>query len=253
MSEVEIAAEGAEAAPAVSEQTPDPAPQQQESATAEPQDDPPRDSSGRFVKRINELTREKYEARRAAEQLQRERDEALAELQRFRQPAPDPNADPAGYLQHLAREEARQLIESERKRDRESQEQARFQSLAEQSQAREQAYAAQHPDYEEALQQFVEVVGPNPTLGEVLMTSEHGPQLVHYLGRNLDEAAHIASLPPHLAARALGVLEARVSAPRTVQTTKAPSPPPVLAGSAVTSKDPAKMSYADYKKWRQGS
>lgn len=254
MSDVENAVPGAEAAPAPEEKQVEQV-QQQEPATAEPEtpsEEPQRDEKGRFTKRINELTREKWEARRQAEAMQQELQALRQEFERLRQPPPpNPQEDPEAYVAHLAREEARRLLESERSQWTQHQEQQRIQSLAAKYAEREQAYAAQHPDYLESVEQFVAVVGQNRELAEVLMESEHGPQVAHYLGKNLDEAARIASLPPHLAAAQIARIEAKVAAPRQQKTTQAPNPPPVLGGSAVVQKDPAKMSYADYKKWRE--
>ncbi|MET3929572.1 putative RNase H-like nuclease (RuvC/YqgF family) [Lysobacter sp. OAE881] len=136
MSDVENAQTGATAdsAPVESaqetQQTPAPV-----ETDAQQQEEQARDEKGRFVqKRINELTREKYEARRQAEAFQRELEQLRAEVQQSRQPAPDPQQDPQAFIAHLAREEARKLIESERSVSAQQQEQARFQSLAQQHQ-----------------------------------------------------------------------------------------------------------------------
>lgn len=261
MSDVDNAVEGAEAA------LPDETPKtveveeqgtevQQESATAENdanKDDQPRDEGGRFQKRVNELTRKQWDARREAEAARREAEELRAELNRYRQPqAPDPNQDPWGAVQHLAREEARAILESERGQWAQQQEHQRLSELGRQHEAREQAFSVQHPDYQEAADAFVSMAGHNVPLAEVLMSSEHGPAVVHYLGTHLDEAAQVVQLPPHLAALAVARIEARVAAPKPTAPTKAPNPPPTLGGSAVVSKDPARMSYADYKAWREG-
>lgn len=258
MSDVENPVEGAATLPDEQAQPERAQEVPQESATANPdapKDDQARDEKGRFVqKRINELTREKHEARRQAEQAARERDELRAELSRLRQPAaPDPAQDPAAYVRHLAREEAQSLVESQQSQWRQSQEQQRFQSLAQQYATREADYAASHPEYTEALEAFTSIAGDNqPELAEVLMTSDHGPAVVHYLGSHLDEAVNILAMPPYLAAAALARIEARVSAPKPKPTTNAPAPVPTLSGSAAVSKDPSKMTYAEYKKFRQG-
>lgn len=255
MSEVETPVEGAETLPETPAQ-PEAQETPQEPATATPdtpaEPEQPRDEGGRFQKRVNELTRKQYEARREAEQARQERDQLRAELDRLRQPAaPDPSLDPQGYIRHLASQEARQIVEQERSQWQQSQQQQHIQSLAQQYTTREEAYSAQHPDYQEAADAFTSVAGVNPELAEVLMTSEHGPAVVHYLGMHLDEAASITQMPVHLAAAAVARIEARVSAPKPKPTTQTPAPVPTLGGSSAVQKDPSKLSYADYRKERE--
>lgn len=252
MSDVETPVEGAAPLP----ETPATPAEQvtpQASAPVEPEAQPeqPRDENGRFQKRVNELTRKTWDARREADQYRQRLEQVEAELSRYRQPqAPDPNENPVEYVRHLAREEARQLVESERSQAQQTQEQQRWQSLAQEHEAREREYAARNPGYMEAMDAFAAVVGVNPPLAEVLMTSEHGPAVVEYLGNHLDEAARISQLPPHLAAREVTRIESRVSAPKPKPTTNAPAPVPTLGGSAIVSKDLSTMSYEDYKRER---
>lgn len=243
--------EAVQAAPEAVQETP-----QQETVTAEsetPTEEHARDEKGRFVqKRINELTRKYHEERREREATAARLQQLESELSSYRNPAPDPSLDPQAYVQHLAREEARALLEGERRQWAQQQEQQRFQSLAQTHVQREEAYAEQHPDYAEAADAFVSLAGSNPALAEVLMSSDHGPAVVHYLGLHLDEAERILSLPVHLQAAQIARIEARVSAPKAKSTTKAPDPVPTLGGSSAVSKDPSKMSYEEYKKHRQG-
>ena len=240
MSEFENAQTGAIAAPVettaptqeVTQDTP------QESAPAEqPTDEQARDEKGRFVqKRINELTRKYHEADRRAQAVERELEQLRQQSQRAASLPPDPNEDFVGFVKHAAREEAMQFVESERQQIARQQEQQHYAAIAQQYESREAEYIAQHPDYAEAVENFVSVVGANRELGEVLMTSEHGPAVAHYLGQHLDEAVNIARLPPHLAAAAIARLEAKVSAPKHKPVTAAPAPAPRVTGASVVPK-----------------
>lgn len=258
MSDVENAQTGAIAAPAENTATPQEQTQAtpQESANAETdeqKDEQARDEKGRFVqKRINELTRQRYDALRERDQLRQEYERLQAEVSQYRNPAPDPNLDPHAYVQHLAREEARSLIEGERRSMAQQQEQQRFNSIAAEYGSREASYAESHPDYHEAAEAFVSIAGSNPQLAEVLMTSEHGPAVVHYLGQHLDEAVRIAQLPPHLAAVQVARIESRVSAPKPKPVTNAPSPVPTIGGGAASpAKDPDRMTPDEWLAWRR--
>ena len=239
MSDVETAQTGAIAAPVentatTQEQTQAPP---QESAPAEQaqDDEQTRDEKGRFVqKRINELTKRYHDEQRARTSLESEVKQLREQFNRATQPPPpDFNEDPHGYIAHLAREEARSHIESERQSATQQQEQQRFQSLAQQLNTREAEYAVTHPDYPEAAEALASVMGPNPMLFEVIATSDHGPAVAHYLGNHLDEAANISRLPPHLAAAAVARLEAKVSAPKHKPVSAAPAPAPVVTGASV--------------------
>lgn len=239
MSDVETAQTGAIAAPV---ETPAPAQEvtqanPQESAPAEQaqEDEQARDEKGRFVqKRINELTKRYHDEQRARTSLEQEVQQLREKFERATQPPPpDFNEDPQGYFAHIAREEARSYIASERQTATQQQEQQRFQSLAQQLNTREAEYAVTHPDYPEAAEALASVMGPNPMLFEVIATSDHGPAVAHYLGNHLDEAANISRLPPHLAAAAVARLEAKVSAPKHKPVSAAPAPAPVVTGASV--------------------
>ena len=183
MSDVETAPTGADA-----ETVPETQPEQAQETTQEPataetdeqKEDQARDDKGRFQKRVNELTKKTYDARRKADQYRQRLSQVEAELERLRQPAaPDPNQDLAGYVRHQAQQEARYLVEQERGQWQQQQEQQRFQSLAQEYATREQDFAGKTPDYQDAVDAFASVVGTNPQLVEVLMTAEHGPEVVH--------------------------------------------------------------------------
>lgn len=236
MSDVENAQTGAIAVPAENtateqEQTQVQAP---ESATEEQQkDEQPRDKQGKFTpvqKRINELTRERYEAERRAKDLERR----LAELERSgTTTAPDPAEDLDGYLDHLAEQRAQRLIEEERKQAAQQQEHFRIQQVLSQHASREAEYAQANPDYQEAAENLVSVLGVNPVLGEVLMSSEHGPAIVHHLGTHLDELVQLSQLPPHLAALSIARIEAKVSQPKPKPVSATPAPVPSVGGASV--------------------
>lgn len=242
MSDVENALAGATAAPEEAPVVQQEAPQEQapESASEEEaqQEEQARDEKGRFVqKRINELTRRYHDEARARQSLESELNQLREQFARSNQPMPpDPNDDPQGYIAHLAREEARALIDSERRAMAEQQEQARLASIAQSYATREESYKERFPDYDEAVESLVSVVGPNRALGEVLMLSEQGPAVAYYLGQHLDEAVSIDRLPPHLAGASVARLEAKVSQVKPKPVTSAPAPAPKLAGASVAPK-----------------
>lgn len=88
-------------------------------------------------------------------------------------------------------------------------------------------------------------------MAEIITTSDMGADLAYYLGKNRALAADIAKMQPIEAARVMGRIEAQLTAPRPRTETKAPEPISPVRGKAAASKDPAKMTMAEYKAARQ--
>jgi hypothetical protein len=185
--------------------------------------------------RIDELTRQRREAERQAEYW-RARAEAKA-----------PDLDNLDYEEQIAeRVQARQ-----RKEMAESASDA-VRSVSQQVfEARETLVREQYPDYD--------AIARNPNvqitnaMAEVIYDSERGPEIAYHLGKNPAEAARIAGLPTIRQAAELGKLEAKLSAPKPTPKL-APDPvKPVTGINAGGSKDPAKMSMAEYIAWREAN
>lgn len=136
------------------------------------------------------------------------------------------------------------------------------QTITQQFAERETSFATATPDYAEAvsdpsLQQYV-----TPTISEVVVTSEYGPQLSYYLSQHRDELAKIAKMRPVQQAMALERITAKLPTasttatpsapkPKPVQPTRAPAPPtPVGNGSAPT-KTIEQMTIGEYMEHRQ--
>lgn len=179
--------------------------QQQEQAKKEPW----------FQKRIGELTREKYEAKRAADDARAEAErlrQAIAQGQQSDQQQPD--------VQTLARQEAQKLVAEQRFND-----------------ACNKVYAtgkSEFPDFDQAVSNL-QMVGANRDFLDLATTSDAGHKLLHHLGSDLDEAARILALPPIQMARELTKLEIKLSQPVAKPVSKAPAPiKPVGSGGATS-------------------
>ena len=91
-------------------------------------------------------------------------------------------------------------------------------------------------------------------MAEVIEQSENGPDLAYWLGMNKAAAAEIAALSktqPRLAAYHLGKLEASLSAPKPRTTSQAPEPITPTKGGGNPARDPSKMGFAEFKKYRE--
>lgn len=87
-------------------------------------------------------------------------------------------------------------------------------------------------------------------VAQMVAGSDQGADVAYYLGTHRQEAARISQLPPLEAARALGAIEARLSLPKPKTTTETPDPIDPVKPKATASKDPSKMTMAEYRKWR---
>ena len=84
--------------------------------------------------------------------------------------------------------------------------------------------------------------------------------VAYYLGRNIKEAQAISRMSPTQATRALTQIEAKVAAqtkrggpaPKPIKKVSDAPPPVTPTGSTgIVSKDPEKMSQAEYEQWRE--
>lgn len=88
------------------------------------------------------------------------------------------------------------------------------------------------------------------TVVDIVTQSDVGADVAYYLASNKALAAEVSAMSPIEAARAIGRIEAKIAAPRPRSTSTAPDPITPVKGKAAATKDPSKMSMAEYKKWR---
>jgi len=92
----------------------------------------------------------------------------------------------------------------------------------------------------------------NANVAALIKSSESAADVAYWLGKNRDVAAQICALSPVEAARAIGRIEASIATPRPRTSTTAPAPiAPVKGGNSGPSKDPSKMTFAEFKKYRE--
>ena len=180
--------------------------------------------------RIGELTREKYEAKREAEEWK-----AKFLAVQPQQPTPKQDDTPKGeptleefdydqskyFAAMVQHQVAQQLAQADTEREqRKAQEQQ--QSVLEAFNQRAQAFANDHED-------FFDVTMGNQALpitdvmASYVMASENGPTVAYHLGKNPAEAQAIAALPAHMAGAALARLEDRLTGPATPKTPAQPA------------------------------
>jgi Asp-tRNA(Asn)/Glu-tRNA(Gln) amidotransferase A subunit family amidase len=183
-----------------------------------------------YQKRFNELTRQREEERRRAERLETMLHEVYTKQQAppvqpqaEQPPKQEDFADYDEFLRAAARHEVRQELRAERAKEEEHRRRYEAQSYEEQQRSRivgtiEKAKAS-HADFDL-------VVTPSLPVSHVMLgalsESDHGPDILYYLGKNPQESARIAGLTPYGQVRELGKIEAKISQPKA--TTNAPAP-----------------------------
>lgn len=231
----------------------------EESATSG--DAPERRNKG-VGKRINELTREKYEAIRKAEALEarlREVEAAKAEQAALQPTRSKPtlescNYDPEAFAEAVAEWKIEQTFAAREAKAREFQQRTAAEEKAAKFSAKVQELEAISPG---AWQRAITApINPTKEVLDVIQSSDVGPHIGVWLADNLDEAESIIQLSrvdPLRAAARLGQVEAQIKSglsKRQTKTTSAPPPAPKVSGSAPVSVDPSKMTMAEYMAWR---
>jgi hypothetical protein len=210
----------------------------------------PKAKKGRksFKERIDELTAEKYEARREVDNLRREleklkvrpHEEVVEEQTKAPQPklasnAPKPDAvnekgeplyelgefDPQ-YITDLTKfmvaEQLKAVEESRKAQEQQKEVETAHAALQQHWQENLEAAETELPDIREKIANMVEVFQDvEPTYGEYLagtiMSCDHGPEIMYYLSQNIGEAQNIVASGPAAATLAIGRLEAQFTKP----------------------------------------
>ena len=213
-------------------------------------------------KRIDRAVRQKYEAEARAKMLE-ERVAAMESRQfapQQQRPANDgePTIDKfdnfdeyvAAKAEYIAKKQIESTLTEREKRQSAESEAAERKKTADSWNKRIAAATVEMPDFEEVLASSD--VPMTPPMQQAIMESDIGPKLAYYLANNPDEAEKIAGMSPIGAIRTLGRIEERLATAKpAVQTTNAPPPLKPIGSKSVVTKDPGKMSDAEYEKWRK--
>lgn len=224
---------------------PDPSTPPLEGATEELTPDKPKQ---RASERIGEI----YAQKKTAE---RQRDFALGELQRLRTQLATPAEREAldfGQQQQLdvreaVREERAEQMQEEARRQHSEAIQAQRQMF----QTRVEGSLDRMPDFYTVFHDNVPVTN---IAADFISGSDKGPEVAYYLGKNLAEARHIATLPAHLQGAELARIEARITQAPTVRKAST-APPPVSmigGGTAPARLDPKDMNVGEMQAFLYG-
>lgn len=198
-----------------------------------------KDPNAWAVKRIGELTRQRHDAERKAEQ-------AAQDAKRYRELFEQKQRDDGieTITANASPEDIDAMVEQR------AQEKARAQASQERGQSVAKQGAETFPDFTSAVQTLDALGITNDQVANLLgMDDAHA--VIYHLGKNPEEAARILSLPPLQQGRELERLSAKaLKAPAPPAVSKAPNPITSVDSTATAQKDQSKMSTEEWMAWR---
>lgn len=238
-------------------------------------DDKPKKRKGGFKRRIDKLTNKLSEAEREAQywrdQAMRAKKEEMVDAgaretetvaKSDGRPDPDNFETHEEYLDALTDWKVDRRLEADKKAKAEEDLRKEQKTLEQAHFERVQSFVKDHDDFEEVLSE-VDDIPMSPAVGELILKSDNGPELMYELAKDPEEFERINDLAPLAAARAIGRIEAGLSkssetkkednkqSTSKVAQTKAPKPPsPVSKKASVSTKSPDEMDFQEYKRWR---
>jgi hypothetical protein len=200
-----------------------------------------RKQNPKLEKRFSEITKQREEARKEAQnerQARVELEQRLAALEQQRQPQqqsyvdsePQPSQfnDAFEYAKALAEFSTEKALAERDRQVAQQREQEAQQKIIQSWAQKVQEAKAELPDFDDLVASSDVVV--NNAVRDAILESDVGPKILYHLAENNDLAKKIAGLSPNAALREIGKLEARFEAkPETKQTapvvrSKAPAP-----------------------------
>ena len=208
--------------------------------TTEEQPEKPKRKSG-VHKRINKLTREKYELQARIKELENSKPEPKADA-----PKAENFDSYEDYLSAKTRHEAQQAVneqmENQKKEKAQQAEQNYQKALMESWEDKTEDARDKYDDYDEVVNN--EDIQITPVMGMAIMETDQGADIAYYLGNNPDEADRISKLTPTRQQIEIGKLEVKVSQlnKKTVTPSKAPEPIKPVGNKNQAEKDPDSMT-----------
>ena len=205
-------------------------------------------SNPKLERRFSEITKQREEARKEAQQERQAREALEARLAALeRQPAPqapkvDEEPQPSQfndafeYAKALAEYTADKRIGEMKRQEAEERQAQERQKVIETWASKVQAAKASMPDFDDIVASSDVVV--NDDIRDAILESDVGPQILYHLAENEDVAKKIAGLSAKQALREIGKLEARFEVketapePKPITRSKAPAPIQPLRGSS---------------------
>jgi hypothetical protein len=204
-------------------------------------------------KRIDKLTRDKYELRGKIEAMEKMMNASTQQQQpqTSDRPVKSNFQTDEDYIDALTEWKIEKKLGSFEEKITQKQEQ----TITENSWGQKVEEAKKvYPDWEYALEESDGVMIPK--IAELaIMSSSVGPDIVYHLAKNQEDSAKLSALKDMSAALFIGQIEAKIMADKAKpkedkKVSQAPPPPPEMGGLAKPNTDPDKMSTSEWLRWR---
>jgi len=227
-----------------------------EDATAT--ESPPKKSG--VQKRIDELTRQRYEANQRADQAVQREQELRRQVVNQSQESTKPTLEDYNFDQEAWASAYEQWVQTGQDRNRAEQYQAaqaaEFQRVESQKQQSitEKAYKAQekYPDFMQKVQDpsLPSLRQISPAAYDAVAASDSMGDIAYYMANNPQEVYKLGSLSPVQAIMEIARMESKFTSKPAPTTSSPPPPPSELKGRAEAVTDPDKLPIDEWMKWR---
>jgi hypothetical protein len=198
-------------------------------------------------KRIDKVTRQKYEAVAETNRLKAELEQLRAQLAP-KQEAPDiSNFDTfEDYSDALAEYKYQQKIQQAQSQQSQ---QTQAQKNAQEWVAKVEKVRSIAPDFDDAFNNVASIEFA-PMALEAVAQHPKGAEIAYMLGKDVSEAYRIAALPPSLQLMAIGEIAARTNIPKPKTVSTAPTPVRPVGSSSGGKKSINEMTDKEYNEFR---
>lgn len=223
----------------------------------------PKAKKRRFEKRIDQLTRDKYELQARLDEAERKLTARLTEPEVKTTKNEDGKPRVEDFETYEAYIEALTDWKYETRRKKEKEEldlyhaERRMHELHQSWNKKIESARSKHEDWDEIAESDILI---SSAMEGAIMDSDFGAEIVYFLGKNPSEAERISKLSPLAAIREIGKIEDALSkqkapsdqAKKEPKVSKAPAPiKPIKGKAAASAKSLDEMSYQDYRAARE--
>lgn len=211
-----------------------------------------------FQRRIDQLTAEKWEERRASEALRKQAADLLEQLAEARKNgatrpvetsttaiAPAADTQPAARTQNMSEAEINAL--AEKRAEQISRQRSFDKACNDVASAGKDEYA----DFDQSLRTFQMLGGLPTSLLEVITEMPNAHKVLYSLGKDPDLAERVVKMSPTKQALELARLEQNLSKPVSRAVSSAPPPVRTIDTTSRATDNPEQMTMEDFIKWRE--
>lgn len=202
--------------------------------------------------RIDELTREKYEAKRESDLLRKKLEEKaetpVVTSDRPMPPAESDFIEPVDYKKaRVSYEDDLDAWKSKHRESTEAQERQQKELTENIAKFNENAVKMRdkYPDFDKVISEPLFT----PDMSSEIMGSDYGAEIGYFLAKNPAEALRLSKLSLRGIAKEIGKLEYKFTQAMSKLTTSAPETLTPVRGDDVLTKDPSKMSINEWMAW----